>query len=153
MFLLRSLLAVSLIFGLASLSDAAKGAKKAKKNAAVEGMVTAIDPDKDNKDTGTITIKTTAAKKSKKDAAAAPAGEEKKITVSKETQILKADAPTKGKKKAKGELTGTPAKLGDLITGSTLQISLKNGSSTEADKVVITPAKKAKKKKANNNNE
>jgi hypothetical protein len=156
MFALRTFLAVGLVFGLADLSLAAKGAKK--KNTGIQGQVTAVTPDKDNSNAGTITVKTVAAKK-KKNAAAdstatAPNGEEKKISVTKDTKFEKIDAPAKGEKKAKGAaLTGKEAKFSDVTTGATIQVSLKSGSSTEAEKVVIMPAKKAKNKKANNNNE
>jgi len=153
MFTLRTLLTLGLVLGLADFALAAKGAKK--KNTGVQGQVTAVTPDKDNSNTGTITIKTVAAKK-KKDAAANAAqnsSEEKKISVTKDTKFEKIEAPAKGEKKAKGAApTGKEARFSDLTTGATIQVSLKSGSNTEAEKVVIMPAKKAKKNKANNNN-
>src|SRR5262245_25305230 len=147
MFALRTLLAVGLVLGLADLSLAAKGAKK--KTAGLQGQVTAVTPDKDSSNTGTITLKTVAAKKKKNAAAdataAAQSGEEKKISVTKDTKFEKVDPPVKGQKKAKGTAaTGKEAKFSDLTTGATIQVSLKSGSSTEAEKVVIMPAKKAK---------
>ena len=138
--LLRSLLVIGLALSLTGFVDAAKGAKKNKKSSSVQGLVKGAEADKD-KEGGTLTVQA----KGKKGAP----GDEKKITVTKETKIEKVAAPAKGEKKKKTELKGEAAKFGDISSNSQVLVTLKSGSDNVAEKVVVLPAKKAKKKKNN----
>ncbi|OAI55158.1 hypothetical protein AYO44_00135 [Planctomycetaceae bacterium SCGC AG-212-F19] len=146
MFTLRSFLAIGIMLGLAGLVDAADAAKKAKKKAAIlQATVKAVDADKDKPETGTLTVQTvTKAKKGQP----APAGEEKKITVTSATKIEKLEGKAKAKK-GQPAPTGTPAKLSDISSTSSLLITFKAGESNVAEKVQIVAAKKKAKKKAN----
>ena len=138
--LLRSLLVIGLALSLTGFVDAAKGAKKNKKSLSVQGLVKGAEADKD-KEGGTLTVQA----KGKK----GTPGDEKKITVTKETKIEKVAAPAKGEKKKKTELKGEAAKFGDISSNSQVLVTLKSGSDNVAEKVVVLPAKKAKKKKNN----
>ena len=138
--LLRSLLVIGLALSLTGFVDAAKGAKKNKKSSSVQGLVKGAEADKD-KEGGTLTVQA----KGKK----GTPGDEKKITVTKETKIEKVAAPAKGEKKKKTELKGEAAKFGDISSNSQVLVTLKSGSDNVAEKVVVLPAKKAKKKKNN----
>jgi hypothetical protein len=138
--LLRSLLVIGLALSLTGFVDAAKGAKKNKKSSSVQGLVKGAEADKD-KEGGTLTVQA----KGKKGAP----GDEKKITVTKETKIEKVAAPAKGEKKKKTELKGEAAKFSDISSNSQVLVTLKSGSDNVAEKVVVLPAKKAKKKKNN----
>jgi hypothetical protein len=173
MFTLRSLLALGIVFGLVGLADAADAAKKAKKKAAtVQATVKNVDADKDKPETGTLTVQTVG--KAKK-GQPAPAGEEKKITVTSATKIEKLEGKAKAKKgqpppagspaklsdissssnllitfkKGQPPPAGSPAKLSDISSSSNLLITFKAGESTVAEKVQIVAAKKKAKKKAN----
>ena len=141
MLLLRSMLVIGLALGITGIADAAKGAKKNKKSSTVLGLVKGAEAaGKDASEGGTLTVQT----KGKK----GTPGDEKKITVTKETKIEKVDAPAKGKKTAKKtELTGQPAKFSDISSSSQVRVTLKSGSDSVAKKVLVLPAKKAKKKK------
>ena len=138
--LLRSLLVIGLALSLTGFVDAAKGAKKNKKSSSVQGLVKGAEADKD-KEGGTLTVQA----KGKK----GTPGDEKKITVTKETKIEKVAAPAKGEKKKKTELKGEAAKFSDISSNSQVLVTLKSGSDNVAEKVVVLPAKKAKKKKNN----
>jgi len=138
--LLRSLLVIGLALSLTGFVDAAKGAKKNKKSSSVQGLVKGAEADKD-KEGGTLTVQA----KGKK----GTPGDEKKITVTKETKIEKVAAPAKGEKKKKTELKGEAAKFSDISSNAQVRITLKSGSDSVAEKVVVLPAKKAKKKKNN----
>ena len=138
--LLRSLLVIGLALSFTGFVDAAKGAKKNKKSSSVQGLVKGAEADKD-KEGGTLTVQA----KGKK----GTPGDEKKITVTKETKIEKVAAPAKGEKKKKTELKGEAAKFSDISSNSQVLVTLKSGSDNVAEKVVVLPAKKAKKKKNN----
>lgn len=147
--LLRSLVVCGLFFGLVGVADAAKPAKAAKKQAAAgtfRGVVKEVTPDKDNKDIGTLTIQTVAKKKKKAAAAAAdaPAGEAKKVVITKETKIEKVEAPAKGKKN-EAHAAGTPAKFSDLQTNANVVVTLKTGTDTAEKVQIVAGGKKAKK--------
>jgi hypothetical protein len=141
MLLLRSMLVIGLALGITGIADAAKGAKKNKKNSTVLGLVKGAEADKDSQEGGTLTVQA----KGKKGAP----GDEKKITVTKDTKIEKVAAPAKGDKKAqkKTELKGEAAKFSDIASNAQVRITLKSGSDSVAEKVLVLPAKKAKKKK------
>src|SRR5262249_10539399 len=118
---------------------AAKDGKKGKRNHGVRGVVTAIDLDKDSKDSGTITIRVNA-KKNKKAAATAPEpNSEKKIKISKTTKL----EVVSGKK---GERTSKAITLAELKQGERIAVFEKDGN---AEKVVIREGKKGKKAKKN----
>src|SRR5262249_17810794 len=137
---LRSLLVIGLALSLTGFVDAAKGAKKNKKSSSVQGLVKGAEADKD-KEGGTLTVQA----KGKK----GTPGDEKKITVTKDTKIEKVAAPAKGEKKKKTELKGEAAKFSDISSNSQVLVTLKSGSDNVAEKVQVLPAKKAKKKKNN----
>jgi hypothetical protein len=149
MSLLRSLVVCGLFFGLVGVADAAKAAKKQAAAGTIRGTVKEVTPDKDNKDVGTLTIQTVAKKKKKAAAAAAdaaPAGETKKIVITKETKIEKVDAPAKGQKKAP-LAAGTSAKFSDLQTNANVVVTLKTGTDTAEKVQIVAGGKKAKKAK------
>jgi len=141
MLLLRSLLVIGLALGMTGIADAAKAAKKNKKSTNVTGLVKGAEADKDSEG-GTLTVQA----KGKKGAP----GEEKKITITKDTKIEKVAAAAKGEKKKKSELKGEAAKFSDISSNSQVLVTLKSGSDNVAEKVQVLPAKKAKKKKNNN---
>jgi hypothetical protein len=146
MFLLRSLLAMGLIFGLTGLADAAEGAKAKKKAAGfLKAVVKSVEASKDKPDAGTLTVQTTG--KAKK-GQPPPAGEEKKITITSDTKIEKLEGKAKAKK-GQPPPAGSPAKLSDVSSSSNVLITLKAGENNVAEKVQIVAAKKKAKKKAN----
>jgi len=138
MTLLRALLIGVLALTITADASAAK-AKKKKNKGSLEGIVTAVEPGKDDqKDSGTITVKVLAGKKKK----AAPTGNEpeKKIAITKETKFEKVS----GKK---GQQSAAAATFSDIQKDGRVAISLKTGSATDtAEKVQIEQSKKKKKK-------
>jgi hypothetical protein len=142
MTLLRSLLVFGLIFAVAGFADAADdGAKKKKKKkgaAAVQGVVKSVQVDKDKPDSGTLTVQVGKTKKG----VPAPAGAEKKFTVTTATKIEKVDAKAK---KTKGQPpSGQPAKFSDIQANARVFIAPQRGENNVADKVTIFAAKKKK---------
>ena len=99
MFLLRSLLLFGLIFTLTTDVTAAK----AKKKGGTLGTVIAVTPDKEDKDTGTIKIKTLPGKKGD-----TTASEEKTYKYNKDTKYWKAE----------GKKNEVAAVLADLTSGT-----------------------------------
>jgi hypothetical protein len=126
MALARMLLLVGLgacLVGLAELPA------QTKKKFDVTGTVKALAPDKDNKDTGSLTV-------------AALAGGDKKIVVTDKTKIERIKpAP---KKDANKEPFVTPIKLSEIVLGEGIGVILKGGSGDVADKIEINEGAKKK---------
>src|SRR4051812_30638943 len=122
--------ALTLSLVLAGSASAADKAKKAKKTKPVNGTITAVKKDQD-KDSGTLTIKTAA----KKGATAT----ETTVTITGATRFEKFT----GKNFKKGTSAGA-AKFSEVATGEQVAITLKDN---KAEQVKFLEAKKKKAKK------
>jgi len=136
MILSRLLLGLGLSLGLL-VSAASAEAAKPKKGKGVLGSVTAVKVSDNDKDAGTITVKTIARKKK---GAAAPAGEDKTFTVSKDTKVVKVT----GKKQDRKE---EAAALADIKEGVRVLVQADKGGNVQ--KIALAPGKKAKKNAQN----
>lgn len=115
-----------LLFGLFLVFATDAPAAKAKKKGGVTGTVVSVTPNKDDKDSGTITIKTVPGKKDD-----TKAGEEKTFKYTKDTKYWKAE----------GKKNEVAAVLADVVKDARVMISA-SGEPPVADKVTIMPGKK-----------
>ena len=92
------------------------GGEKKKKKVTISGVVVNVEPAKDSKDSGTITVKTP--EKKKKDVVVAEA-KEHKIEVTKDTKIEKAGAKKKD--------PTTPAVFADLAKEQNVTVVQEDG--------------------------
>ncbi len=127
---IRTLGVAALVMALAVAASSARAAdENKKKDSAVHGVVTAINPDAANKDVGTFTIKP--AGKKAKDAADATPAEPTTFKVTEKTTFAKVSRKKKGAATAaageKAEPESTPATFADLKEGDVVAVEAKDG--------------------------
>lgn len=105
------------------------GQDKKKKGANITGVITAVDADKDSKDTGTIKVKTP--EKKKKDVVVAEA-KEHSVKVTKETVIEKAAEKAKD--------PATKAEFADLKVDQNVTVTHVEGTASKI--LILAPKKK-----------